>query len=49
MYFSTDSRHSYGQQLCSASSRLVPLFVLSRGYEGGSSQNRNEGNTFPWY
>ena len=25
-YFSTDSRHSYGYQLCSSSHRFVPLF-----------------------
>jgi hypothetical protein len=40
--FSTDSRHTYGCNLCSSSRRLVPLFVWGRLHTGASQEKRKE-------
>ena len=40
--FSTDSRHTYGYNLCSSSRRLVPLFVWGRFHIGASQEKRKE-------
>ena len=40
--FSTDSRHTYGYNLCSSSRRLVPLFVWGRLHTGASEEKRKE-------
>ena len=44
-YFSTDSRYSYGDQLCSYSYRLVSVFVRGRLHAGTSQEKRKEAST----